>query len=168
MKELFERIDTSLLYPQFYLKLELLAEACLARGVQYYFISGFRSWEEQDKLYMQGRGKKGTIIDKSKVVTNAKGGESNHNFSVAADLCRDADMQRSGLQPSWNKEDYKILAEEAQKLGLDPGYYWKFVDAPHVQLNLARNGLTFKDLKAEYLKRRNMHDVWIFLDQFKW
>lgn len=168
ISELFKRIDTSQLYPTFYLKLEQLAEACLARGVQYYAISGYRSWEEQDKLYAKGRDKKGKIVKKDEVVTNAKGGQSNHNFSVAVDWCRDADMERSGLQPNWDKESYEILAEEAQKLGLDAGHFWKFSDSPHIQLNLARNGLSFKDLKEAYLKNEDIKDVWAFLDKYQW
>lgn len=46
----------------------------------------FRSYEEQDALYSQGRNEKGEITDSSKVVTNAKGGQSYHNFGLAFDL----------------------------------------------------------------------------------
>ncbi len=168
MSEYFKRIDTSKLYPVLAIKLEKLVENCLARGMPYYAISGFRSWTEQDALYAQGRDKNGRVTDKSKVVTNAKGGQSNHNYSCAADFCADADKLRAGLQPSWNKESYKILAEEAAKLGLEAGLYWTFVDAPHIQLNLAKNGLSFDKLKAEYLKNKDMADVWKLLDQYQW
>ncbi|MFJ5622021.1 M15 family metallopeptidase [Peribacillus loiseleuriae] len=40
---------------------------------------GYRSIAEQDKLYAQGRTAPG------KVVTNAKGGQSNHNYGLAVD-----------------------------------------------------------------------------------
>ncbi len=168
MNEYFKRIDTTLLYPPLAIKLEKLVENCLARGVAYYAISGFRSWEEQDTLFAQGRNKAGKVVDKSKVVTNARGGQSNHNYTCAADFCRDSDMLRAGLQPSWNVTDYKILAEEAEKLGLEAGLNWKFVDAPHIQLNLTKNGLSFATLKIEYLKRKMMADVWALLDKYQW
>ncbi len=166
--EYFKRIDTSKLYPALLLKLEKLVEACLARGVAYYAISGFRSWPEQDALYAQGRDKAGKVIDKSKVVTNAKGGQSNHNYTCATDFCADADMKRAGLQPDWNKASYKVLAEEAEKLGLEAGYFWKFTDCPHIQLNLTKNGLSFDKLKAIYLKNKDMADVWKELDKYVW
>lgn len=41
--------------------------------------SGYRSFAEQNKLYAQGRTAPG------KIVTNAKGGQSNHNYGLAID-----------------------------------------------------------------------------------
>ncbi|MPM42905.1 hypothetical protein SDC9_89577 [bioreactor metagenome] len=41
---------------------------------------GFRSVEEQDKLYAKGRTALGSII------TKARGGCSNHNFGLAIDI----------------------------------------------------------------------------------
>jgi peptidoglycan L-alanyl-D-glutamate endopeptidase CwlK len=166
--EYFKRIDTSKIYPQLMIKLEKLIENCLKRGVAYYAISGFRSWEEQDALYAQGRDKAGKVVDKSKVVTNAKGGQSNHNYTCAVDFCKDGDMKRDGLQPSWDLAGYKVLAEEAEKLGLEAGLHWKFVDAPHIQLNLGKHGLDFPALRAEYLKNKSMADVWALLDKQSW
>jgi peptidoglycan L-alanyl-D-glutamate endopeptidase CwlK len=167
--ELFKKIDTSKLYPPLLIKLEQLIENCSKRGVDYYAVSGFRDWEEQDKLYAQGRNKKGKVIDKSQVVTNAKGGESNHNYSVAADWCADSDKTRYGLQPNWNTESYRILAEEAQHLGLEAGFFWKFKDAPHIQLNLAKNGLSFQDLRNAYTTDSGgMSAVWALLDKYSW
>ena len=49
-------------------------------NVQVKIISGTRSYEEQDELYQQGRRKPG------RVVTNAPGGFSNHNFGIAFDV----------------------------------------------------------------------------------
>ena len=43
-------------------------------------ISGTRTYAEQDVLYAQGRTTEG------KIVTNAKGGQSNHNFGIAWDI----------------------------------------------------------------------------------
>lgn len=167
--EYFKRIDKSKLYPPFAIKLEQLIENCLKLGVSYWVLSGFRDWAEQNALYAQGRDKTGKVIDKKKVVTNAKGGQSNHNFTIACDFCKDKDGKiETGLQPDWEVAAYKTLAEEAQKLGLETGMYWKFVDPPHIQLNLSKNGLTFESLRTEYLKNKDMVDVWKLLDKYKW
>src|SRR5205085_7135862 len=99
--------------------------------VEFYAISGFREAKEQEALYAIGR----TTQLNRKPVTNAKPYSSFHNFGLAIDFCRDADTTRDGLQPDWKFEDYKILAEEAVKVGLEPGYNWKkFPEGPHVQV----------------------------------
>lgn len=167
--EYFKRIDKTKLYPAFALKLEQLIENCLKRGVSYWVISGLRTWVEQDALYAQGRDKTGKVIDKTKIVTNAKGGQSNHNFSVAVDFCNDKDGNlEDGLQPNWDNTAYQILAEEAEKLGLEAGLHWKFTDADHIQLNLTKHGLSFDMLRTEYLKNKDMADVWKLLDKQSW
>ena len=133
--ELCKRVDLSNIYPPFAEKCKNLLQICESRGVRYYMISGYRSVTEQNELYAQGRTKPGQIV------TNARGGQSAHNFGIAIDFCRDVDMQRSGLQPSWNTPDYKVLGEEAVRLGLESGLYWNFKDAPHIQLPLAKLGI---------------------------
>ena len=49
----------------------------LPKGVRLRFTQTLRTIKEQDDLYAQGRTKKG------KIVTNAKGGQSIHNFGLA-------------------------------------------------------------------------------------
>lgn len=132
LKELFKRVDTSVLYQPFVEKCKQLLLNCEKRGVRYYAISGYRSVTEQNALFAQGRTKPGTIV------TKARGGQSAHNFGVALDFCKDMDIKRAGLQPSWNVPDYEILAQEALSLGLEAGFFWGFVDAPHIQLPLAK------------------------------
>jgi peptidoglycan L-alanyl-D-glutamate endopeptidase CwlK len=158
----FKRIDTTKIYPPLQKKIEQLLVNCSARGVDYYAISGYRSPEEQDGLYAQGRTKPGNIV------TKAKGGQSAHNFGVAEDCCKDKDRVReNGLQPDWDLTQYEVLAEEAEKLGLEPGYRWKFQDADHVQLPLHKYGITFDQLYALY-KQGGQPEVWKFLDQYSW
>lgn len=161
-ENLLKKIDCTVLYPPFLRKIRILVENCRAlRNVEYWAISGERTWNEQDALYAQGRTAPGGIV------TNAKGGHSNHNFAIAADFCRDQSIERAGLQPNWNKADYEILAQEAEKLGLEPGLRWKFVDAPHVQLHLAKHGLDTKDLRAAY-QRGGKAAVFTLLDKYEW
>jgi peptidoglycan L-alanyl-D-glutamate endopeptidase CwlK len=106
--------------------------------------SGFRSVEEQNNLFAQGRpgGPPGPIV------TKAKGGQSAHNFGCAIDFCRDADMTRAGLQMDWDTEHYRILSEEASRAAAESGFGWAFQDAPHVQLPLKAHGIELFDVRA--------------------
>ncbi|MEY8758441.1 M15 family metallopeptidase [Chryseobacterium tongliaoense] len=94
---------------------------------------GLRSFEEQEKLYALGR------ITKDKKVTNAKAGQSIHNYGLAVDICLITD----GKAVSWdNAKDWdndgiadwyecvKIFA----KYGWDWGGNWKTLkDLPHFE-----------------------------------
>lgn len=139
-----KRINLDLLYPPFLEKVINVLARCRARGADYYIISGTRTWDEQQELYNQGRTKPG------KIVTNARPGYSFHNFGLAVDCARDKDLDRKGLQPDWNLESYRILAEEVKEEGLDSGFYWKFKDAPHIQPVFPKGILrTFRELYAK-------------------
>jgi peptidoglycan LD-endopeptidase CwlK len=155
------RINAADIYPPLMALALKLLENCEARGVRYYVISGLRTHAEQDALYAQGRSTPG------KIVTKARGGESFHNFGLALDFCRDANMTRAGLQPDWDKGSYHVLAEEAAKLGLEPGLYWKFVDAPHVQLKISAHGLSLRTLQTHYATG-GLKGVWKHLDTLTW
>ena len=51
------------------------------QGIGVEVVQGLRTFEEQDELFAKGRTKPGPVV------TQARGGESNHNFDLAADLC---------------------------------------------------------------------------------
>lgn len=160
------------IYPPFLAKLEQLVAACKARGAEYWATSGYRSWEEQNKLYALGRTAKNVDTTSSNPmggrVTNAKGGQSNHNYSIATDFALDKDTERAGLQPDWNLEAYRVLAEEAKKLGLEAGFYWtKIKDGPHVQLPLSKQGITLAQMAAWY-KHGGIPEIWANLDKYNW
>lgn len=89
----------------------------------------FRSFEDQDKLYAKGRSKPG------KRVTNARGGESFHNYGVAADI---AFYDEAGTITWPETGDYQKLwtryGEHAKKQGLEWGGDWKSItDRPHIE-----------------------------------
>lgn len=158
----FTRIDTSKLFPPFLAKLEQLVVACEARGARYIATSGLRSYEEQNALYAQGRTKPGQIV------TKAQGGFSQHQFGVAADFVADKDLAKDGLQPDWAEKAYEVLAEEAEKLGLEAGLHWKsFHDAPHVQLPLDKHQIALRNLREVYL-HGGQPAVLAFLAGFTW
>lgn len=103
---------------------------------------GLRTWQEQDKLYAKGR----TIppIGKANIVTNARGGQSWHNFGLAFDVVlldaigkADWDMSH----PGW-----KRVAELGKSVGLEWGGDWKgFKDIPHYQYT---GGLSLVECRA--------------------
>ena len=88
---------------------------------------GLRTWAEQDALYAQGRTAPG------KIVTNARGGYSWHNFGLAAD-CYPVTLQGA---VDWNAQHpvWKTMEQLGVQLGMESGANWvRFVDAPHFQL----------------------------------
>lgn len=98
-----------------------------ANGIRIKVISGLRTYAEQDALYEQGRSLSG------KIVTNAKGGQSNHNFGIAFDIGVFEGGKYQGESPK-----YKAVGVLGMELGLEWGGNWKtFVDTPHFQLRPA-------------------------------
>jgi hypothetical protein len=85
-----------------------------------------RTLAEQSDIYAQGRTKPG------KVVSNAKPGQSAHNFGYAVDLWP---LKANG-DFDWNAPDsiFKTMADIAESLGLTAGYNFRSIhDAPHVE-----------------------------------
>ena len=97
------------------------------------FSHTLRTIKEQDALYQLGRTKAG------KIVTNAKGGQSYHNFGLAIDLVLIID----GKEASWDTlkdydgdkvSDWKECVAIFKKYGYEHGGEWvKFKDEPHFQ-----------------------------------
>ena len=97
-----------------------------AEGFTLIVTQGFRSIEEQNKLYAIGR----RGIPGERKVTNAKGGQSNHNFGDAVDFA----FVVNG-EVSWDEKLYQHIARWAKIVGLKWGGNWKsFKDLPHVEL----------------------------------
>lgn len=106
---------------------QLLEATEKATGIRWGVSDGRRTLKEQAAIYAQGRTKPG------KVVSNAPPGTSAHNFGYAVDCWP---LTKDGKGFDWGAEDklFKVMANEAKKLGLTPGYYFKSIhDAPHVE-----------------------------------
>ena len=98
--------------------------------------SGYRSKADQDLLYAQGRTKPG------KVVTNARGGQSLHNYGVAFDFCP-CDDKGNCLWADPKK--FKEYAAVGKMVGFEWGGEWaSFPDPPHLQF---LGGLTLSDFQ---------------------
>lgn len=128
--DLFERIDMAKLYPPFRDKLvEVILRCRLNRGADYWATRGFATYQEQTQLWLQGR----STARPGKVVTDAMGGQSAHNFGLAVDFAFDTLPNVPKLQPGYDPKEYVILGEEAMRAGLAWGGSWVKRDCPHVQ-----------------------------------
>ncbi len=146
-----EEEKLKLLYPPFAEQVRRLLELLRLNSLPFYVFMTLRTFAEQDALYAQGRTKPG------KIVTNACGGDSWHNYGLACDLVLDGMVDKPGIQWSWDiradlnrdgANDWKQMAELAKTLRLEAGYFWKtFPDAPHVQ---NRYGLSLVECKELY------------------
>lgn len=104
-------------------------------------ISGHRTWAEQNELYAIGRTKE----KNRKKVTDARGGQSNHNFGIAWDIgIFDAKGKYLRESPYYAK-----LGPVGIKIGLKWGGKWKtFTDRPHYEVPV---GLTLAQLREKTL-----------------
>lgn len=164
---LFKRIDTTKLYPPFFRLATRALEAAAHAGEEYVVTSGVRSIEEQDALYAKGR----TLPPIGKVVTQKAGGGSCHNYGIALDGCRDADVNKPGLQPDYTKAHYDVLGISAEGAGLEWGGRWEgLIDCPHIQLPLRKHGLSTSVLLRVYRRggKHGMKAVWAQLDLVDW
>lgn len=144
-----DRIDLDRIYPEAVPKYAQLLANCNDRGCVYRATSGYRSLEEQMKLWQKGRDAKGAVIAPKAIVTNLRFGA--HQTGGGIDFVRDVSPNRDGSKISWDREDYRCLAEEAEKLGFESGFFWRtFPDAPHVQLRFQPLGLTFVKMRRIY------------------
>ncbi|EGG36397.1 MULTISPECIES: M15 family metallopeptidase [Paenibacillus] len=114
------------------------------KGITIVITDGYRSHEEQTRIYNQGRSTEGNIV------TNAKAGESLHNYGLAIDFAlrlKDGsviwDMEYDGNGNG--KADWMEVVEIAKDLGFQWGGDWaNFPDYPHLQIDF---GLSIRDLK---------------------
>lgn len=140
------RIQPEKLYPPFLSALKALLADAAAVGVNYWAVSGYRTYNDQTALWAQGRTVPGLIV------TRAKGGESPHNFGLAVDLARDSNMERAGLQPDYQPESYELLRTLAPLHGLVWGGIWTHPDLPHVQMANYVTAAQLEPLRFAYEK----------------
>jgi peptidoglycan LD-endopeptidase CwlK len=109
-------------------------------GIDARIISGVRSYAEQDKLFAKGRTEPGSIV------TNARGGQSNHNFGIAWDI--GIFDGAGGYLP--NSSLYDKAAQVGKLSELEWGGDWQsFKDKPHYQLV---TNLPIKDVREHFEK----------------
>jgi peptidoglycan L-alanyl-D-glutamate endopeptidase CwlK len=133
------------LHPRLHDKARDLVRAAAAKGIVIKLISGLRTYDEQNSLYAQGRTASG------KVVTNARGGYSNHNFGVAFDV---GVFVNGAYIPE--STAYKTVGQLGKALGFEWGGDWSSIqDQPHFQLRPAwAKGMKEGEMLAEMRARR--------------
>ncbi|HRX32279.1 MAG TPA: M15 family metallopeptidase [Tenuifilaceae bacterium] len=141
------------LHPKLRLEAEQIYNEILEKGIAVRFTDTLRTFAEQDALYAQGRTKPG------KIVTNAKAGQSFHNYGLALDFCL---LINNGKQVSWDRNtdinanekfDWDEVVAVFKHYGWEWGGDWtRFKDYPHFQR-------TFGKSTAELLTLHNSSKV---------
>lgn len=112
-----------------------LAE-CQAQGIPVLITSTYRDAEYQNSLYAEGRARPGRIV------TNARAGQSFHNYRMAFDF-----VPLVAQAPAWN--DMALITrcgEIGEKVGLQWAGRWKHMrEYLHLQFT---GGLTLADLQS--------------------
>jgi peptidoglycan L-alanyl-D-glutamate endopeptidase CwlK len=126
----------SLLHPKVAAMCRAFVEACEKQGIEVLITSTYRSAAEQTKLYAQGRTTPG------KKVTNAKAGQSWHNYKCAFDFVPIV----HGKAQWGDLAAFERCGKIAEGLGLEWAGRWKsFRELAHCQFT---GGLTLAQLRA--------------------
>lgn len=97
--------------------------------------SGLRTWDQQARLFNQGRTTPGNIV------TNARPGESYHNYGLAFDVVQISEGVALFDNPNW---------ELIGSIGIEEGFIWggnftSLIDLPHFEI---RFNLTTSQLRT--------------------
>lgn len=138
-------------------KIYQLAAMLEDEGIVFRVTQGLRSWNDQDKLYQQGRTTPGPIV------TDAPAGYSWHEFGLAVDV---SPFDAAG-KPEWNETDpvwgpiWRRLISVGESLGMYSGN--EFVhcpkDDPHFQLT-GTFPVSPNDEARQIFQNAGMEAVW--------
>ncbi|GAB01802.1 putative peptidase M15 family protein [Acinetobacter sp. NBRC 100985] len=121
---------------------KFINDVYLKHQIQLVIVQDYRTYEQQDALYAKGRTTSGRIV------TKAKGGQSNHNFALAVDifpLWADGKLHMDAKSDAENIKILKKVAPIGKSIGLEWGGDWKSItDNPHFQL---KTGKTMSQLR---------------------
>lgn len=112
------------LHPVVKKKAEDFLHLCREKGLDVLIYETLRTVQEQDELYAKGRTKRG------KIVTNARGGLSYHNYGLAFDC-----VPLVEGKAAWNRLDlFARLGQIGKAVGLEWGGDWpRLKDYVHFQ-----------------------------------
>lgn len=115
--------------PRFRPFVDSFVAACAAQNLDVLVYCTYRSSEEQGALYAQGRTAPGHVL------TDARAGQSAHNYRLAFDGC-----PMLGGKPMWNEPlsgpHWSLYGKIAQDCGMEWGGKWvgKLIEGPHCQM----------------------------------
>lgn len=153
-----KKINQKDIHPGLVNVINLTLDKLQRQGTPFKVYSGLRTFAEQDKLYAQGRTTGGSIV------TNARGGQSMHNYGLAVDLAPynmltedPTDLwwpepeSRNGeiwyqLEKKLHEAAAEVDASSPDNVEYEWGGRWKFRDVPHCQIKFTLSQLE----KGEY------------------
>ncbi|MFC4025388.1 M15 family metallopeptidase [Oceanobacillus longus] len=125
-------------------KKNALIEKASDNNIKVFITEEIRSFEAQNQLYEQGRNNRGNIV------TNARAGESYHNYGLAIDYALENDIGEIIWDIHYDgndngEPDWFEVADIAKDLGFEWGGDWRnFKDYPHLQMTF---GLSIRQLQ---------------------
>lgn len=148
------------------------AEANLPKWIAIRVVQGLRTWDQQAALFALGRSVKnpdGATAKKplGNIVTNARAGQSLHNYGLAIDFAILIDKDRNGTyeEISWNMVtdydkdgimDWQEVVNAFIAKGFEWGGSWRtFKDYPHCQKTF---GQTWQSLSVLYQQKKFIKD----------
>ena len=131
------------LHPVVARKCQDFIDKCEAAGIDVIITSTLRTMEEQAALYAQGRTKAGPIV------TNAKPGQSWHNWGCAFDF-----VPIKNGKADWNNiMTFGKCGKIAESVGLEWGGRWRTMkDLPHCQFTGGNTLAQFQSGTADLSK----------------
>jgi peptidoglycan L-alanyl-D-glutamate endopeptidase CwlK len=141
----------ALVHPVLVERVEDVAAALIENKILVELVSGFRSFDEQTKLYAQGRTRKGERV------TDARAGFSWLNFGLAVDLCP---MKRGAFDWDAPLSVWHEISAMAKRHGLAWGGDWLKPDRPHVEL---KQNLSLAELRTLHAKHPAFAELWTFV-----
>ena len=101
-------------------------ERCAEAGIPCEITQGTRTFAEQQRIYDQGRSAPGAVV------TQAKPGDSYHQYGLAFDVVPTAYKSL----PDWNPGGpfWATIGAIGKSLGLEWGGDWRTPDQPHFQI----------------------------------
>jgi len=138
------------LHPQLITRITKVLEEAQKEGLNVFLYEGYRSIKKQDILFQSGRG-----------VTRASGGNSFHNYGLAADIIF---YDKNG-NPSWAEHhDWKTLGKIGKKWGFKwGGDFSALNDRTHFEYH---PDLNLADVKETY-KKQGIKGVWDRINSFQ-
>ena len=119
---------------------EFLIRAEKELGIKLRVVSAFRTWKQQTELYNRPFDGKdndgdGKIDEANEKVTNAKAGQSYHNFGLTVDVVEIKNGKALWKNPNWSK-----IAKLGKSIGFEWGGDWRsFKDKPHFQFTFGKS-----------------------------
>jgi peptidoglycan LD-endopeptidase CwlK len=147
-----------LLHPAIRQEVKILIETAEARlpFCAIRIVQGLRTFAEQDMLYAKGRSTKGSRV------TNAKAGQSFHNYGLSIDFAILYDKDKNGTYESLSWDTLKDFDKDGEadwhevvEVFEDAGYIWggrfsSIKDNPHFEKSF---GNRWKDLLNLYMDK---------------